>query len=194
MALHPPASGAASTPGVHSCTPSRMPASATHACTPQTPSFSLSLPKLAPSQLCGARARVMMSRRRIWRQWCAHTTVSGAMTGMRAGSRERGRGKGSRVEQGLGSRQSAGCKLLQCCAPLGALPALLWSMQQHAPSAPCSYSAPASAICHAAMNEVTWNHVANWEQLHCQECAHSTLLHFQGRPDDLRCAQSPGLG
>lgn len=36
------------------------------------------------------------------------------------------------------------------------------------------------------MNEVTWKHVVDWEQLHCEECKYPTLLHFRGRPDDLR--------
>jgi cytochrome c heme-lyase len=35
------------------------------------------------------------------------------------------------------------------------------------------------------MNEVTWKQVADWEQLHCDECKASRLLHFRGRPDDL---------
>jgi hypothetical protein len=38
----------------------------------------------------------------------------------------------------------------------------------------------------AAMNEMTWRKVMDWEQLHCQECKYPTLLKFQGRPHDLR--------
>ncbi|KAF8071218.1 TIF3A1 [Scenedesmus sp. PABB004] len=38
---------------------------------------------------------------------------------------------------------------------------------------------------HNAMNELTWRHVMDWEQLHCDECKHATLLKFQGRPHDL---------
>jgi hypothetical protein len=36
------------------------------------------------------------------------------------------------------------------------------------------------------MNEMTWRRVMDWEQLHCEECKHATLLKFQGRPHDLR--------
>lgn len=35
------------------------------------------------------------------------------------------------------------------------------------------------------MNEVTWKHVMDWEQLHCDTCRYPTLLKFQGRPHDL---------
>ncbi|KAI8467996.1 MAG: cytochrome c/c1 heme lyase-domain-containing protein [Monoraphidium minutum] len=38
---------------------------------------------------------------------------------------------------------------------------------------------------HNTMNEVTWKHVMDWEQLHCDTCRYPTLLKFQGRPDDL---------
>lgn len=40
----------------------------------------------------------------------------------------------------------------------------------------------------SAMNEMTWRKVQDWEQLHCQECKYPTLLKFQGKPHDLRCA------
>lgn len=38
----------------------------------------------------------------------------------------------------------------------------------------------------AAMNERTWDRVAEWERLHCDACPDPRLLRFQGRPDDLR--------
>eukprot|EP00878_Enallax_costatus_P005158 GHUV01005421.1.p1 GENE.GHUV01005421.1~~GHUV01005421.1.p1 ORF type:complete len:292 (+),score=56.01 GHUV01005421.1:385-1260(+) len=38
---------------------------------------------------------------------------------------------------------------------------------------------------HNAMNEMTWRHVMDWEQLHCEECKYPTLLKFQGKPHDL---------
>jgi hypothetical protein len=41
-----------------------------------------------------------------------------------------------------------------------------------------------------AMNEMTWRKVQDWEQLRCQECKYPTLLKFQGKPHDLRCARS----
>lgn len=43
-----------------------------------------------------------------------------------------------------------------------------------------------SPSCPAAMNEMTWRKVQDWEQLHCQECKYPTLLKFQGKPHDLR--------
>jgi hypothetical protein len=39
------------------------------------------------------------------------------------------------------------------------------------------------------MNEVTWKRVMDWEQLHCDTCSYPTLLKFQGKPHDLRCAR-----
>ena len=36
------------------------------------------------------------------------------------------------------------------------------------------------------MYEMTWQHVLQWEQLHCQECRNPTLLRFLGKPDELR--------
>ena len=51
-------------------------------------------------------------------------------------------------------------------------------------STPCRH-------CTAAMNELTWQRVMDWEQLHRDECCDPTLLRFQGKPDQLRCA---GLG
>ena len=38
------------------------------------------------------------------------------------------------------------------------------------------------------MNELTWQRVMDWEQLHRDECRDPTLLRFQGKPDQLRCA------
>lgn len=38
----------------------------------------------------------------------------------------------------------------------------------------------------AAMNEVTWRTVMQWEQLHRDECCKPTLLRFMGKPHDLR--------
>ena len=45
----------------------------------------------------------------------------------------------------------------------------------------------------AAMNEMTWQHVLQWEQLHAHECGQPTLLRFLGRPDELRCLRKPAL-
>ncbi|KAK9805139.1 hypothetical protein WJX72_001482 [[Myrmecia] bisecta] len=44
-----------------------------------------------------------------------------------------------------------------------------------------------NAVVHAhnSMNEMTWQHVLHWEQLHSEECPQPTLLRFRGRPDDL---------
>ena len=41
--------------------------------------------------------------------------------------------------------------------------------------------------CAAAMNELTWQRVMDWEQLHREECRDPTLLRFEGKPDKLRC-------
>jgi hypothetical protein len=41
-------------------------------------------------------------------------------------------------------------------------------------------------MCPAAMNEMTWRKVQDWEQLHCEECKYPTLLKFEGKPHDLR--------
>lgn len=38
---------------------------------------------------------------------------------------------------------------------------------------------------HNTLNEVTWNHVWSWEQLHKDECGGPMLLRFAGRPHDL---------
>lgn len=38
---------------------------------------------------------------------------------------------------------------------------------------------------HNSMNEITWQEVQLWEQLHKHECGMPTLLRFRGRPDDL---------
>ena len=46
---------------------------------------------------------------------------------------------------------------------------------------------PRVAWC-SAMNEKTWERVAEWEQLHCAACPDPRLLRFRGRPDDLRSA------
>lgn len=37
------------------------------------------------------------------------------------------------------------------------------------------------------MNELTWQRVMDWEQLHREECRDPTLLRFEGKPDKLRC-------
>lgn len=42
-----------------------------------------------------------------------------------------------------------------------------------------------------AMNEKTWERVAEWERLHSNECPDPRLLRFMGRPDDLRLASRP---
>ena len=38
----------------------------------------------------------------------------------------------------------------------------------------------------AAMNELTWRKVQQWEALHPETQSEATLLRFCGRPDDLR--------
>lgn len=38
---------------------------------------------------------------------------------------------------------------------------------------------------HNSMNEITWQEVLFWEQLHRDDCRYPTLLRFRGRPDDL---------
>ncbi|KAI8101898.1 hypothetical protein M9434_006960 [Picochlorum sp. BPE23] len=38
---------------------------------------------------------------------------------------------------------------------------------------------------HNTMNEITWQHVWAWEQLHRNSCPNPSLLRFLGRPDDL---------
>jgi cytochrome c heme-lyase len=38
---------------------------------------------------------------------------------------------------------------------------------------------------HNSMNEITWQQVWSWEQLHRNECGQARLVRFLGRPDDL---------
>lgn len=38
----------------------------------------------------------------------------------------------------------------------------------------------------AAMNEITWARVQQWESLHRHECSDPRLRRFLGRPHDLR--------
>ena len=38
----------------------------------------------------------------------------------------------------------------------------------------------------AAMNEMTWQRVLDWEALHAEHCGQPRLLRFRGRPDELR--------
>ena len=40
----------------------------------------------------------------------------------------------------------------------------------------------------AAMNEVTWARVKQWELLHRGQCRNTKLRRFLGRPDELRCS------
>jgi cytochrome c heme-lyase len=48
-------------------------------------------------------------------------------------------------------------------------------------------------MCPAAMNEMTWRKVQDWEQLHCEECKYPTLLKFEGKPHDLRYTPSRAI-
>lgn len=43
------------------------------------------------------------------------------------------------------------------------------------------------------MNEMTWQHVLQWEQLHAHECGQPTLLRFLGRPHELRWGTCRGV-
>jgi len=45
----------------------------------------------------------------------------------------------------------------------------------------------------AAMNELTWRRVLEWEALHHDTCGDPKLLRFMGKPHDLRCASVVSL-
>ncbi len=47
--------------------------------------------------------------------------------------------------------------------------------------------------CGAAMNELTWRKVQQWEALHPETQSEATLLRFCGRPDNLRCPPAPSF-
>lgn len=54
----------------------------------------------------------------------------------------------------------------------------------------CSVDPQLDVYCSAAMNELTWRRVLEWEALHHDTCGDPKLLRFMGKPHDLRYESS----